>query len=466
MARRVGSKAIGIVTLVGLFGACAFFGNTAPVIGSFTADPEFLPAGEQTTLTVEAIDPESDPLSFKYDVVSGDATVAGDGSVATATVGSEATSVVQVTVSDNHGGETIKTLTLVIANQAPVISSFAADSPAIGKGGNTSLAVDAGDPDGDLLTYSYELLPPAPGCTLGGSTTSVETFHAPDTNGTATVQVTVSDGNGGQAVAKLQIQFATYTVRYSSNSASGGTVPTSSAQYSAGSTATVAGNSGGLYKGESTFDRWNTASDGSGVTYWPGDTFAVEADVTLFAQWMYTDTSNLSLRDTGPAGGLIFYVNPNANSDGWKYLEAAPASTEWTSRSWGQRGAFVGAFSYSLGAGEPNSELIAAHAGTAADDAAALCLGLTYGGHSDWFLPSRDELSRIMWNLVGIRYESGSGTLANSDVPNPLGGFGSAVYWTSTEYGSDDAYKGSMSSGRIYGSDKSWTNCVRAVRAF
>jgi hypothetical protein len=224
-----------------------------------------------------------------------------------------------------------------------------------------------------------------------------------------------------------------------------------------------------LYKGESTFDRWNTASDGSGVTYWSGDTFAVEADVTLFAQWMYTDAHNLVLRDTGPAGGLIFYVNPNADSDGWKYLEAAPASTE-TSGAWGQRGAFVGAFSYSLGAGEPNSELIAAHAGTAADDAAALCLGLTYGGHSDWFLPSRDELSHIMWNLVGIRYESGSGTLANSDVPSPLGGFsltpGSASYWTSTEYDSDNAYQGSMSSGRIYGLYKSWTKGVRAVRAF
>jgi hypothetical protein len=28
--------------------------------------------------------------------------------------------------------------------------------------------------------------------------------------------------------------------------------------------------------------------------------------------------------DTGPAGGLIFYVNPNFAADGWRYLEAAP----------------------------------------------------------------------------------------------------------------------------------------------
>src|SRR5690554_5787135 len=31
-----------------------------------------------------------------------------------------------------------------------------------------------------------------------------------------------------------------------------------------------------------------------------------------------------ALRDTGPAGGLIFYLNPNHPTDGWRYLEAAP----------------------------------------------------------------------------------------------------------------------------------------------
>ena len=31
-----------------------------------------------------------------------------------------------------------------------------------------------------------------------------------------------------------------------------------------------------------------------------------------------------ALGDTGPAGGLIFYENPNAAADGWRYLEAAP----------------------------------------------------------------------------------------------------------------------------------------------
>ena len=35
-------------------------------------------------------------------------------------------------------------------------------------------------------------------------------------------------------------------------------------------------------------------------------------------------TAEYSPGDTGPAGGLIFYVNPNSATDGWRYLEAAP----------------------------------------------------------------------------------------------------------------------------------------------
>jgi hypothetical protein len=44
------------------------------------------------------------------------------------------------------------------------------------------------------------------------------------------------------------------------------------------------------------------------------------------------DWATYNLRDTGPAGGLIFYINPNAATDGWKYLEAAPADADSTLR--------------------------------------------------------------------------------------------------------------------------------------
>ena len=45
-----------------------------------------------------------------------------------------------------------------------------------------------------------------------------------------------------------------------------------------------------------TFSRWNTASDGSGVTYAPGDSYTENASVTLYARWMVkTTTKKLSL---------------------------------------------------------------------------------------------------------------------------------------------------------------------------
>jgi hypothetical protein len=47
--------------------------------------------------------------------------------------------------------------------------------------------------------------------------------------------------------------------------------------------------------------------------------------------------------------------------------------------------------------------------------AAQYCDDLEYGGYTDWFLPSKDELNLMYWNLK----EKG------------LGGFASASYWSS-----------------------------------
>ena len=38
---------------------------------------------------------------------------------------------------------------------------------------------------------------------------------------------------------------------------------------------------------------------------------------------IYTNGRIYSVGDAGPAGGIIFYVNPNYDDDGWMYLEAA-----------------------------------------------------------------------------------------------------------------------------------------------
>jgi uncharacterized repeat protein (TIGR02543 family) len=77
----------------------------------------------------------------------------------------------------------------------------------------------------------------------------------------------------------------TYTVTYDGNGNTGGTAPTDpSSPYASGSSVTVLGP-GTLEKTGYTFNHWNTASDDTGISYSPGDTFIINSNTTLFAIW-------------------------------------------------------------------------------------------------------------------------------------------------------------------------------------
>lgn len=86
--------------------------------------------------------------------------------------------------------------------------------------------------------------------------------------------------NGGAPV--------TYTVTYNANGADEGVVPTDLTRYEAGVTVTASANTGGLQRdGYPFFIGWNTAADGSGEEYTPGETFAMPAgNLTLYALWL------------------------------------------------------------------------------------------------------------------------------------------------------------------------------------
>ena len=167
--------------------------------------------------------------------------------------------------------------------------------------------------------------------------------------------------------------------------------------------------------------------------------------------------------DTGPAGGLIFYID-EADEHSWTYLEVAPASTEWTGKEWGDYEVEIGgdAALTSIGDGQAATTAIVAHmvgkgiTGTAAQ----LCDALSHNGLEDWFLPSKDELNAIWENIV----DDGDGN--NSGV----GGFTTAAgdyYWSSSEYDSRYAW-----AQRFYGGAQGYPDKplhsfpVRAVRAF
>lgn len=160
--------------------------------------------------------------------------------------------------------------------------------------------------------------------------------------------------------------------------------------------------------------------------------------------------------DTGPSGGLIFYVNPNAASDGWRYLEAAPFDQSIGAK-WGCfRTAIQGARGMVIGTGRQNTRdmlAVCAERGTAAD----LCASFVLNGVGGWFLPSRDELAMMYRNLKA----TGAGDFRDAGMND------NCQYWTSSQETADMAnHIDFADNGRLHYDDKDFPRRVRAVRAF
>ncbi|MFD1909877.1 InlB B-repeat-containing protein [Paenibacillus rhizoplanae] len=113
----------------------------------------------------------------------------------------------------------------------------------------------------------------------------------------------------GAANVTLYAQWTadpTYTVTYSGNGNTGGTVPTDSNSYAQNATVTVVGNTGSLVKTGNSFTGWNTAADGSGTSYAANATFDMgAANVTLYAQWTADPTYTVMYNGNGSTGGTV-----------------------------------------------------------------------------------------------------------------------------------------------------------------
>jgi hypothetical protein len=73
---------------------------------------------------------------------------------------------------------------------------------------------------------------------------------------------------------------------YNANGATSGVVPVDSNTYNPGDSAIILTNSGSLFHDGSVFVGWNTAADGSGTNYRPGDSITMAAaDLVLYAEW-------------------------------------------------------------------------------------------------------------------------------------------------------------------------------------
>jgi uncharacterized protein len=160
--------------------------------------------------------------------------------------------------------------------------------------------------------------------------------------------------------------------------------------------------------------------------------------------------------DVGPAGGFIFYDNPNYAKDGWRYLEAAPFDQSAGAR-WGCfRQLIAGARGTAVGTGKQNTaDMLSACAepGTAAH----LCANFTLNGVRGWFLPSRDELALMYKHLRA----TGAAPFQDTGLTDNFS------YWASSQNTADMAAHIDFADlGRVHGDDKDFPRRVRAIRAF
>ena len=156
--------------------------------------------------------------------------------------------------------------------------------------------------------------------------------------------------------------------------------------------------------------------------------------------------------ETGPAGGIVFYVNPNAEKDGWTYLEAAPSDLE-EKYKWGSDGDY--GTSKEVGTGKSNTEkLLAAKAedSSLSFPAAEACDSYSQGDKTDWFLPSIDELKTLNKVLKE--------TSSTAQFPSET------MHWSSSQESDTNTYYLTSSGGisEISGSLSSIN--VRPVRSF
>ena len=156
--------------------------------------------------------------------------------------------------------------------------------------------------------------------------------------------------------------------------------------------------------------RVTVCNDSNGSTH--SRQFTVTGDVTLYVT--KGDYLTYSVGDNGPAGGRIFYVNPNSSAS-WRYLEAALSDFDETYSICSDSSDLS---SYSndtdFGTGTSNTQCLKNNV----NSAAAKCTSYTYGGYSDWFLPSLVELQEMFKQssaVLGIHGVHASSSIVSND---------------------------------------------------
>ena len=155
-----------------------------------------------------------------------------------------------------------------------------------------------------------------------------------------------------------------------------------------------------------------------------------------------------NLRDIGPAGGFIFYINPNYQTDGWHYLEAAPSDEDTYTTRWSNvNSELLGTTETTIGSGLSNTEEIT---NISTSGAAFVCNSFEINSYDDWFLGSQDEVNMMYTELHLYS----------------VGNFALSSYWTSSEASATNAYRQTFNGGTQSSASKSTYYRLRPIRRF
>ncbi len=162
-----------------------------------------------------------------------------------------------------------------------------------------------------------------------------------------------------------------------------------------------------------------------------------------------------AIGEIGPAGGLIFYENPDQFGT-WHYLEVAPNDIPGAQVKWSPNNVQTNVTSVDLGNGVSNTNSIISIFGNSNSYASLSAFNWSNNGFTDWVLPSFNELKL----LKEIFFDQGIGNF-NSEMK----------YWSSSEDSNYDinawTVKMSATNQNLYTtSGKNQLLRIRAIRRF